>query len=140
VICFKRLVYQRDGTRPPSKLAPVIFSYRGLPHFLAIVSSLFVSVLPSAFMTVPPFNPDDQTVTIDGITITKQWRDIDKEKEQMGYLIYPFILVGIIVAFFITFLVAEQLGNRAVIYAITIAYSKRIDKSESNEYLVNSTK
>jgi hypothetical protein len=122
-LCFHRRLFDSQGMREPSLLHPILFTYKGLPHYLAIVSSLFVSIIPASFLIIPEWNPEAQTVTVDGITITKEWRNVDDERSQMGYLVYGLFVFGMGVAILITYLVAEQLSKRPVIYAITISYT-----------------
>jgi hypothetical protein len=122
VVCFKKRMFDAMGIREESKIAPIIFTYVGIPNFMAIISSMFVCVIPSVFLRPAPYDQNSQETEKEGVTVTPEYRDVQAEKDLLGYLVFVLIFIAFWFSMLVTYLIAEQLEKRPVIYAVATTY------------------
>jgi hypothetical protein len=83
-----------NGFREESKIAPILSSYVGIPNFMAIISAMFVSVIPSYYLRPTPEDPNAQQSEVDGETVTPAYRDMEAEKDFYGYFVFVLIVIA----------------------------------------------
>ncbi len=61
VTCFKKRMLDDKGVLMPSVLEPVLFSYRGIPNFLSIISAMFIAIVPSRVLIIKPLDGSEKS-------------------------------------------------------------------------------
>jgi len=120
VICFQKRKLDSRGVLKPSKIEPILFSYRGIPNFLSVVVAMFLTIMPAEVFIVKPLDGSEKETVIDGITVSGKHRDLDVEKELNSTWIFFLIFCSYLVSLLGSFLIAEQLGKKSVVYAISV--------------------
>ncbi|CAD7947080.1 unnamed protein product [Amoebophrya sp. A25] len=122
VVCFKKRTYDERGILSPSLLQPVLFTYRGIPNYLAIITAMFMTCIPAKMLVPKPLDGSEKERVIDGITTQGNYRDLAAEKDMLGYVLFALIIASYLTGIVAAFLVAEQLHKRPVVLAIASAY------------------